>query len=105
MDDKLKANSNIKNTNSIYQQVANTKYYNKMVNNMLMICSELCIKDFIKTDLNSTEKTCVENCQKKYYLTNIRGRDLVGKLIDGIGKEDLFSFTNEVDFALKYAKN
>ena len=46
-----------------------TKNYNKMTNDMLTQCGNLCFKVMETGDLTISENRCVENCMNKYFTT------------------------------------
>lgn len=73
------------------------KNYNKMVNNMLASCADVCLKNFSNAKFTQSESTCIENCQKKYYSTYAIGEYFVRYILEESKKTDLFSNKNEVD--------
>ena len=73
------------------------KNYNKMVNNMFKCCAEICIKNFNYPKLSNSEKTCVENCQKKFFSSYRLGSNLVNSIIEEARRTDIFSEKSEVD--------
>jgi len=71
--------------------------YNKMVNNMLNTCANICLRNFVNPKFSGVEAICVENCQKKFYTTYAIGENLVRFVMEEAKKADLFSNKNEVD--------
>jgi hypothetical protein len=71
--------------------------HNKMINNMFYVCSNFCFKKFSGANLTSIEKTCAENCQKKFYSAYNIGSRLMDRLMKESDKIDIFSDKNEVD--------
>lgn len=74
-----------------------TKYYNRMVNNMLKVCSERCISSFHSSQMTKQEKSCVENCQKKFYKTVSLGDGFIKTILNETKNVDLLSSKNEID--------
>jgi hypothetical protein len=73
------------------------KNYNKMINNMFAICAKSCIRNFNQARMSIEEKSCAENCQKKYYSTFVIGKGFVNQITMETEQLDIFSNTNEVD--------
>jgi hypothetical protein len=85
--------------------VESTKNYNKMVNNMFVMCSKICIKNFTSSTLSHSEATCVENCQKKFFASYAIGQEFIDMLVTQVNQTDLFSNnTNELDIVEKSIK-
>jgi hypothetical protein len=76
--------------------IESTTNYNKLVNNMLDICGNICIKNFNISQLNQTEKNCTENCQKKFYASYSKGERLLNLILENANKTDLFSDATDV---------
>lgn len=73
------------------------KNYNKMVNNMFNVCAKMCIKTFNQQSLSTQEKTCAENCQKKFFESFVIGKKIVNNIVKEVEKVDLFDDKSEVD--------
>ncbi len=75
------------------------KNYSKMMNNMFAVCGRKCIKNFNISIMNTDEKFCVENCQKKFYLNYSIGKKILNEIMKEVKDIDLFSDKTEVDLA------
>jgi hypothetical protein len=73
------------------------KNYNRMINNMLASCANICLKNFSNAKFTQSESVCVENCQKKYYSTYAIGEYFVRYVLEESKKTDFFSNKTEVD--------
>jgi hypothetical protein len=74
-----------------------TKNYNKMVNDMFSVCSNICIKNFSVSKLTTQEEICIENCQKKFFVSYATGQTILDSIVAQVNKTDLFSNTKDVD--------
>jgi hypothetical protein len=82
-----------------------SKNYNKLVNNMFATCGKICIKNFSNNfQLNQEEKSCIENCHKKFYNSYAIGESILGYIMKEAEKADVFSDVDEVNLVLKAKK-
>lgn len=71
--------------------------YHKFLSNMLITCSNICIKDFHHIKLNYKEEICVNNCQKKYFTAYAVGENYIKSVANKSKNADLFSDITHVD--------
>jgi len=71
--------------------------YHKFLNNMLVTCSNICIKDFNHMNLNMNEEICVNNCQKKFFTTYAVGENYLKSVADRSKNADIFSNITHID--------
>jgi hypothetical protein len=82
-----------------------TKNYNRLVNNMFASCGKICIKNFNNNlQLNQEEKSCIENCHKKFYNSYAIGESILGYIMKEAEKADVFSDIDEVNLVSKAKK-
>jgi hypothetical protein len=77
--------------------IESTKNFNKLTNDMFLVCSKFCIKNFTLKNFTNEEENCIENCQKKFITSYAIGKGFVDMLVDEINKTDIFSNKNELN--------
>jgi hypothetical protein len=77
--------------------VESTKNFNKLANDMMFVCGNICIKNFGARNLNREETNCVENCQKKFYHSYALGKKIVDNIVKQVNNTDIFSNKKEID--------
>jgi hypothetical protein len=77
--------------------VESTKNFNKLANDMMLVCGSICIKNFTAKNLNREETNCVENCQKKYINSYAIGKKFIDVIVNQVNKTDLFSNKTEIE--------
>ena len=71
--------------------------YHKFFNNMMMTCSNICIKDFNHMNLNMNEEICLSNCQKKFFTTYAVGENYLKTVATKSKNADIFSDITHID--------
>jgi len=71
--------------------------YHKFIKNMLITCSNICIKDFNHMNLNMNEEICVNNCQKKFFSAYAIGENYLKTVASKSKKADIFSDVTHID--------
>lgn len=71
--------------------------YHKFLNNMLLTCSNICIKDFNYMNLNMNEEICVTNCQKKFFTAYAVGEQYLKTVATKSKNADIFSDITHID--------
>lgn len=76
--------------------IESTKNYNKLINNMLDICGNICIKNFNTSQMNQLEKNCTESCQKKFYGSYSKAEQILTSILKNANDTDIFSDETDV---------
>ena len=77
--------------------IESTKNFNKLANDMMTVCSNICIKNFYGKNLDREETNCVENCQKNFFSSYAMGKQFVDIIIQNVNKTDLFENKSDID--------
>lgn len=71
--------------------------YHGFLNNMILTCSNACIKDFNHMNLNMNEEICVSNCHKKFFTSYAVGENYLKTIASRSKNADIFSDITHID--------